>query len=397
MDDAPMEAAQSVIEAQEHLLGLLDGPLPAGEAASSFTDIRVMTALLRASWPLGQDLMPPGPAGAADEHIRHFGRGKAPAYPELDRSPSGILAAAGLLAAAITILHAPDLAGTLACHVHAALRNPRVSRFPGAWRRLIARHDPACSPELREAVAQVTREALRIPAGQHGSPRLRSRVGGYGPEHVPALLRQQWYDDHLAVLGYPDHGAMRRVGAILLVQSVTGGSLAQAAQYLGTRDYADPCIPQSLAAWLRERGSAAFVVALDELADRLDRTTGLTNYQNRREAMRDWWLDPECWQKITKCLPPPAVGQEPGDDDRVRHQASAFVWSEVTRGEAHFAPWPADASPPGTLPGSPVGRRPRRKIEREHLTGDGGYPGLRELLIGYAGRLARDIDSGSMS
>jgi hypothetical protein len=39
--------------------------------------------------------------------------------------------------------------------------------------------------------------------------------------------------------------------------------------------------------------------ALRSLAAQLDETPCLVNYQNRRQAMQRWCLDPEAWQELT--------------------------------------------------------------------------------------------------
>ena len=45
------------------------------------------------------------------------------------------------------------------------------------------------------------------------------------------------------------------------------------------------------------------MTALLSLAARLDDTPGLVNYQNRRQAMSGWCLDPETWRELTSRLP----------------------------------------------------------------------------------------------
>jgi hypothetical protein len=117
---------------------------PAEDAARTFTDLRVISALLCSSWPLGQDLMDSRLAAAVSEHVRHLNTGF---HLALDRQPDSNLATAGLLTAAIAVRDSADLQGTLAHHAQS--HGPGIP--PRGWTRVLARHQSACSPALREA------------------------------------------------------------------------------------------------------------------------------------------------------------------------------------------------------------------------------------------------------
>jgi hypothetical protein len=102
------------------------------------------------------------------------------------------------------------------------------AREPGqpsksSWARVLDRHRSSCSPALTEAAEPATR-AYRRTSGPH-SPKAPSRTSVYRPEHIPALMEQPWYDEHLANLGYRVHTSIRRAGSVLLVQWAAGGSL----------------------------------------------------------------------------------------------------------------------------------------------------------------------------
>jgi hypothetical protein len=192
---------------------------PAGDASRTFTDLRLATALICMSWPLGRDLIDSRPAAAVNEHIARQLSGSSP--QALDRQPASVLATAGLLTAAVTILDTPDLAGAVARHVEA--RKPgRPSR--SAWSALVERHYSASSPAMRDAAGPTTR-AYRRTSGPH-SPKAPSRAGAYRPEHIPALLEQQWYDEHLASLGYQGTTTMRRAGSDCSSSGRTAGPSA---------------------------------------------------------------------------------------------------------------------------------------------------------------------------
>ena len=384
-DSGPAPPGQETLDAQQRLLTLLNDPHTAEAAARAFTDIRVVTALLCDSWPLGRDLMDPRMAAAASRHVRRL---NASPYRPLARPPGDVLAAAGLLTAAVTILDSPDLAGTVARHAQARRTGSPSS---SSWARILGRHHSECSAALRDAAEPSTR-AFRRTAGPN-SHRAPSRVGGYRPEHIPALLPQDWYDEHLARLGYRVPKSMRRAGAVILVQWAAGRSMGDAASYLGTRapGSAHQYAPD-LGQWLRDHGPDDFTAALRNLAAQLDSAPGLVNYQRRRQAMREWCLDPGTWQQLTTRLAPVPGPVQPILGDRKRQEASAFTWAYVTQGEPRFAPHPIQDSQP-----EPVQRNwARNRSSTWSLLAHPGrfvhYAELRKLLIEHGDRQAEDID-----
>ena len=211
-DSEPIPASP---DTQQRVLSLLTNPHTAEAAASTFTDIRVVTALLCDSWPLGQELMDPRMAAAVGRHVRRL---NVSPYRPLARPPGDVLSAAGLLTAAVTILDSPDLAGTVARHVQTRKAG---SPSKSSWARVLDRHHSECSAALRDAAEPATR-VYRRTAGPN-SRKAPSRAVRYRPEHIPALLPQDWYDEHLARLGYRVAKSMRRAGAVILVQWAAGG------------------------------------------------------------------------------------------------------------------------------------------------------------------------------
>ncbi|MES9592295.1 MULTISPECIES: TniQ family protein [unclassified Streptomyces] len=172
--------SESMLKTQQRLLDLLEPHRPAKDAVTQFTDLRVVTALLCASWPHGRDLIDPSPSAAVNDHIRALGSG---ARQVLDRPPTDPTATAALLTAAATLLDASDLNDTLAKHVRATWEG-RPSRAP--WTRIFARHGSSCSEVLQQAAEPAT-HAYRRRSGPH-SPKAPVRADGYLPEHVPAFL-----------------------------------------------------------------------------------------------------------------------------------------------------------------------------------------------------------------
>jgi hypothetical protein len=382
-----------VLNAQQSMLSMLDDSQPADEAARVFTDIRLITVLLHASWPLGRDLMDPSLAAAADRDIRRLKNPGAAAYQALDQPPGDVLAAAGLLTAAIAILDSPNLPDIVAQHIQAS----RLTREWSPWPRVLDRHRSACSPALRAAGERVTgpSQLLPRPRGNKAS----ARVDGYHPEHVPALLEEQWYRDYFARFGYRLPVTIRRAGAILLVRRASGGSLFEAARFLGVPfSERDPhSLPLGLRHCLREHGSDGFTAALGDLADQLDATSGLVDYQRRRWALREWCLDRDTWQAIVGRLPAHTIGKRPDISDRKRQEASVYIWTRITQGEPRNAPRPIAAAQPEDIRRTWVGQR---SITWANFTRPGSslhYTGLCKLLIEHADHLARDIDGRQAS
>ena len=389
-DDA-RRPGPAVLGAQQRLLDLLSPAHPAEDASRAFTDLRLIAALLCMSWPLGRDLADPAPAAAVDEHVTLRISGTRP--KALDKQPASVLATAGLLTAAFAILDSPDLAGTVARHVEARRDPGRPSK--SAWSALVERHYSGCSPAMRDAVGPTTR-AYRKTSGPH-SPKAPSRACAYRPEHIPALIEQQWYDEHLAGLGYKGTckgtTTMRRAGSVLLVQWAHGRSLGDAARYLGIgARQPQHSFGPDLARWLRDYGWQDFTAALRGLASQLDGTAYLINYRHRRQAMQAWCLGPETWHEITSRLPPVPGPVQPVLDDRKRQEASAFVWAYVTQGEPRFAPRPIEAAQPEHVRQDWGSRRANlwHKLARPGRIVH--YAELRKLLIEQGDRLARDID-----
>jgi hypothetical protein len=386
-DDDARRPGQAVLDAQQRLLDLLSPQRPAEGASRAFTDLRLLSALLCSSWPLGRDLIDSIPAAAVDDHVGRLSGGVRP--KSLDKQPGSLIATAGLLTAAVAVLDSPDLAGAVARHVQ---DRTMVRPSRSAWARVIERHRSACSPAMREAADSATR-AYRKTSGPH-SPRAPSRISGYRPEHVPALLEQGWHDEHLAPLRYRTPVNIRRAGSVFLVQWAAGGSMGDAAEYLGIRmRSAQHSIASDLAQWLHEHEATKdFIQALHRIAEQLDAAPALVSYQHRRQAMRGWCLSPATWQELTSRLPPVPGPFQPVLDDRKRQEASAFVWAHVTQGEPRFAPRPIDASQPEQVRKDWTGRRGNlwHKLTRPGRLVH--YIELRKLLIEHGDRLARDID-----
>ena len=382
----PAQLAPETLALQERMLAMLGPGHPAENAAAYFTDLRVVTAMLCTTWPDSRDFAGVASQALISQHVSELAAGTRPA---IDRPPRHPLAAAGLLTAAAAVLDDPGRQAALA-RILRSSGSGKPSNTP--WARVFDRHSRSCSRQFREAFEPGTRAYRRI-SGPH-SAKAPARTGGYGPEHIPALLEQHWYDQYLARLGYQLPVNMRRAGSVLLVQWAAGGPAGDAAEYLGIRlRAAQHSFAPDLARWLSKHGDEGFTTALRALAAQLDAgIPRLADYQHRRQAMREWCLDPDTREEIISRLPPVPGPFQPVMDDRKRQEAPAFTWAHVTQGEPRFAPRPIEASQPG-----PVRKDwPARRGSTWHkLTQPGRfihYAELRKLLIEHGDRLAAEVD-----
>jgi TniQ len=387
-DPASPPPSANALETQHQVLDLFSSACPIEVASRFFSDLRVATAMVCASWPLGQDLVEPSMVDAVTEHIRVLGKGTR---GSLDRPPTNAVATAGLLTAATSLLSTADLPDALAQHLRAHWTG-QPSRAPWAW--VFARNEASCSADFQQAARSVTRTTRH--SRLHGT-RAPSRVGGYLPEHIPAFLEQHWYQQHLAPLQCGHHSKLlRRFGAVLLVQWTAGGSMGDAAAFLGIKLRGRHYWPsREVNEWLHDRGPARFAAALHDLAQYLDTAPNPINYRRRRTALQGWSLSPDTWHSIIINLPPVSRGIKPVLDDRKRQEASAFVWARVTQGEPLFAPRPIEAEQSEDVRLVWIRRRSSTWAKLMQPSPVGHYSALRTLLTQYADQLAKQIDSGS--
>jgi len=330
----------------------------------------------------------------ADPVAEHVSQLRSRASRNLSPAPENPIATGALLTAAIKVRDSSDLPAALSQY-HEAARAGRPSRSP--WAQIVDRHANCCSPALRDAAEPLIR-GYRRQSGPH-SPKAPARNGGYRPEHIPAFLEDAWFERHLAQLNCRSRlsRVLRRTAAATLVQWSAGGSLGDAAAYLGINPKGGQfALTSDLYQWLDgDRVRPRFTTALNDLAADLDAAPGLHNYRHRRDALQTWSLHPGTWTEIVSQLPPVPGPVQPTFDDRKRQEASAFIWAHVTQGELRFAPRPLEAEQP-----EPVRRdwAARRGATWHQLTRPGPlnhYARLRKLLTQHAEHLAAEIDAAA--
>ncbi|MFJ4411877.1 hypothetical protein [Streptomyces sp. NPDC088910] len=145
--------------------------------------------------------------------------------------------------------------------------------------------------------------------------------------------------------------------------------------------------------WMDDHGPEQFIQALRELANNFDAVSSPLNYRRRRGALHRWSLTHEAWQEITDRLPPVPGPFQPNLDDRMRQEASAFIWAQVTCGEPLFAPRAIEEEQPEDLRRLWSSQRSSTwaKLARSRMN---HYTALRGLLLQHSDTLSKQIDSG---
>ena len=362
-------AGPGLLALQGKILGLLepDGPASTASAGmpappgSYFADLRALSLLACSTWPMARDLSPSEEAAeATDQHIASLrqqkaGRQPGSPAPRNDAGPPPLDAAVGA-----GLAHIADsiLTGTTdEARARLRLLLPPTTRGAGrtSWARWVTLSAVPCSDGLQAAYDPL----LRTFTAPFGQPRGRAGnitpAGRWGPENVPALIPEDWYQRHFTPAAGVSPVLARRTAAVRLVQMTVGGSLAEAAHYLGISDgdgsrptegriYSSVGIVHSGAR--KQHDPSGFEAGLRSLARELSAPgTPLASYRRRRQALENWAIDESAWDGLIARLPGAALSRTDLGDRR-RQVASFYVWVRVTFGEPGFAPRPIEAAQP---------------------------------------------------
>jgi hypothetical protein len=362
-------ASPGLIALQDKILDLLDpgGPadtLSAGQPAPPtgyFADLQAVTLLACSTWPAARHLSPSEETAAAiDKHVASLRRhaedrqrtSPAPARVMFGSLPAAAAASAGLVHIADCVLAGST--DEVREHLRQLLPAGTAKTGRKAWANRITRSSPPCSNGLRDASGPLLRGFTKAGGHPQGRRNAVLRPQRWGPEHIPAFLPEDWHTRYFPPIDGINPMFTRRTAALRLVQMVAGGSLGEAAAFLGTsttrttwqgRIYSGAGHVHSAAR--QQPNPRGFETALTDLARELnDPATPLVNYQHRRQALEKWCIDEDAWNALTARLPS-VPGPRPELGDRKRQIASVYVWVQVTSGEHYFAPRPIEA---GQLP-----------------------------------------------
>ena len=408
----PRPADPRLTALQGKILDLLDpdgttDTISAGMPANPvgyFADIQALGLLACWTWPSARHLSPsPDTAAAIDEHVTSLRRQETSPEPtaraRFDPPPADAAASAGLAFIADRILGGST--GDVREFLSQLL--PPSPRKAGRtyWGLHVLRSETPCSEGLQAAYAPLLRNFTRQqPRGRRDAVLRPER---WGPENIPAFLPRDWYDRHFTPIAGVSDMFTRRTAALRLVQMVAGGSLGEAAGFLGiastdttwenkARVYSGAGFVHAGAG--RQPDPQGFETALSGLARELDSpATALVNYQRRRHALQAWCIDEDSWNPLVERLPPVPGPHQPELGDRKRQIASIYVWVQVTSGEHHFAPRPIESAQPPQVQEAWKERRNNilHLINRSRPSPH--YTNLKTELNTLATSLARAIDT----
>ncbi|WDT54088.1 TniQ family protein [Streptomyces sp. G7(2002)] len=389
-----LQPTERILRLQGHILDLLAPGHPPEEASQYFTDLRLVAALVTSSWPQTRSLVDGEVVALMDTYVHNVqaaGNTAGERNRVLHTPPRDAALCAALLSASHTLLQARDLRNTLAELLESSRKNGTLR---DTWSRLFNRLESSCSARVRHAAEPLTR-TFRRASGPHGSTGMfRS---DYRPEHVPAFLDPRWFEEHFSDLEGITPKILRRTASVRLVHWVSGGSMNEAAEFLGiSPGRMQFTLANDAHRWSRAlHGPAVFEKALHDLADQLAAETDPIDYHYRRSVLEDWNLSRGEWQALVNRLSPTSGAPQPVLDDRKRQDASIFIWSHVTRGEHLFAPRPIEAGKTEHVQRAWANRRHTTWFQLTRPDALPHYAELRELLVEHADSLARQIDAGA--
>jgi hypothetical protein len=361
--------------------------------ASYLTDLRILAALARASWPAAQNLLDGGHA----EHLpavcplEHSEASHA-TMPQLDTPPPDSAACGNLLACADQLLTGdPARVERLVAETVDAV--PSSSE----WIKTFLRGEGYCSTAMQHLAGARTR-AAHVMSSLGIPPRPiqpAPQPVGFGPEHVPQYLPADWYQSLFADIGV-DTVWVRRAVPILLVRLCAGGSLRRAGPRIGLARNAGRHALDVVTSHLddstadQRRWNSAMRALTGKLGD-----DSRTDYGKRRTALATWSLPETDWRSmISDLVGRPVNGKTPPHvdwSDQKRLLASVWIWTRITSGEHHYAPilFP---SAPGRRPGGPLSEFVHRRWP-DLANAHAHYGQLRPRLDAYAKSLAVAIDN----
>ena len=376
--------------------------------ARYFVDLRLASCLITSSWPAARDTLTPNPHAerAIDEHVQHTRnqittlRRSGHTVRELalyDRPPLDSATCAHLL----TLAH--QITTTATIDTARTLLRPLLGHAPSGitvWIRQFLTGTGHCSPGLHTALGLETgaRHVMKNLGIRYRTRTPRPQPVRFGIQHIPQHLLPEWHADYLAEITDAKPHLVRRAAAARLAQICVGGTATVAAELLGIPRDATKNALTVVKQQLLHRDREKFDAAIHTIAGHLDTATTRTDYDQRRDALKNWSISPDEWDALIAGLPTrprSSTGRRPFIDwgESKRLLASVWVWVRITNGEHIFAP----AIRPDLDQGRPGGTFIRQIHNRWPLINahqpSGHYTALRQRLDAFADHLAKDIDN----
>lgn len=358
------------------------------------TDLLVLAALTRATWPLAASWTPSGSlAQALDHDLTRPGpapslRISTAAHKRWDSDVFSARGTAALLVISARILNLPLPELRLELRRLIAQIPPRDDIAWGhTW--LTLRRDS--SPLFRHEVLQLLDQRFPRPLPTQVTlpPFLRIRRRSYSPQAVPQRLPTEWTEIITTPLGHgrrsPTNLAIRRALAAHLVQAATGMALQEAGSFLRIP-------PEWAANWgrfrpLEERlhGRRADLATLfQRFTDHVAQQPP-TDYFVRRQHFADWTLPESDMQEIIERYPDRrrilAAGSRSAE--RLHICFSALIWSVLTGSEWRLAP----GMEPNPIPKAEPATTDAAVVSALTRTRSPFFTHLHNLLPTYASRV----------
>ena len=397
LDPGTVLADPGAIGLQKHINYLLDPSTPSDIVSCGlptagrqyFIDLRLITHLIRASWPRAQDLLEiPEAASAAISQDHHHGQqqhrdGRGIRRTMYDVPPLDAKTSAALLLTAHRLLQ---------CR-HPRLLTEQVRHLLGYDQR-----PPPKPPGLaRSWSANPTAHPVCV---THWHP--SSRPTRQHPPDAPVCpCEPRSVKPATSLNTSPDSCRKTGISATSLAcaESIPCTCAGPRRSTCARSPWAAPS-PMLPSCWESQspgpRGAAGSCAAGPATAPshsssrprcstsptNSTQLPHLINYQCRREALTSWSIDPSTWQQLTRQLGPNAAHTAKDLGDQARQAATISVWARVTQGD-HPLAW-------------------RRRFDSSWISSQPGRLAhndaqLQGILDQYADELAARIDRGEFS
>ncbi|NUW39087.1 hypothetical protein [Nonomuraea rhodomycinica] len=148
-------------------------------------------------------------------------------------------------------------------------------------------------------------------------------------------MPEPWYNQNFRHLGEINPALLRRTVMLRPVQMISGGSLGDAAAFLGivsdSRNGSVYAAAGAVHSWARRSPDPqAFNDSVLRVLNTIEAAPNKVNFQRRRSGLRRWSLDQDTWNSMVAELPPTPGPVQPDLGDRKRQTASVLVSAQVT-------------------------------------------------------------------
>lgn len=375
-----------------------------------FFDLRLLISLLRVSWPEAQHHAPHWlNTDAVSQHLERqqaLASGIAPARGRtrdlltFDGPPLNADVCANLIAFADDILGMGDETSA-----HERLQ-PLLMKVLGrdSWTRHLLATESYCSVGLRAALD----DHLRLLRPNRQRDREKTLVLGnvstrrhrFDHRHIPQMP-YEWVDKHFTRSIGISRRLLARITAVVLTDRAEDCGLTAAAELLGIPGGWWAVAETSIRRLISRPGDFAhFTTTMDTIANEVDATPQMVDYQRRRDALSRWAIPLGDWNEIMGQLRRRhwiPITYTHGDWQR--RIKSTLIWTRLTQGDYQLAPLVL-ADKTNDRPRDQFMNAVSQALRDNHtvdLARDTRRTRLTRHLTIYADKLANLIDTGTFN